>query len=185
MKNFFSKLFFSRPDSLGRIFWPSKEEVKYLKINWKKFFKSKVFYLGIFLFFTFLISDFLIKNFIQKDFHFQIFSWFCITKVYHPVSKIASLFAILFLIRILIFLRFKTFWRSNKFFDLGFGILLGAILSRLRDFGGSTDWLEIGSHIFNLIDILYFFGLLFLMIGVIICPKRKYGYGKEDSSSNN
>jgi hypothetical protein len=81
------------------------------------------------------------------------------------------------LIRILLFLHFKTFWRNNKFFDLGFGILFGAILSRIKDFGGSRDWLGIGNFVFNLIDIFYFFGLLFLIIGVIICPKRKHDYG--------
>jgi hypothetical protein len=46
-------------------------------------------------------------------------------------------------------------------------------LARIRDFSGSTDWLGIGNFVFNLIDIFYFFGLLFLTIGVIICPKRK------------
>jgi hypothetical protein len=46
-------------------------------------------------------------------------------------------------------------------------------LARIRDFKGSTDWLGIGNFVFNLIDIFYFFGLLFLTIGVIICPKRK------------
>jgi hypothetical protein len=98
--------------------------------------------------------------------------------LYHSVSKIFSLLAILFLIRVLLFLRFKTYWRNNKFFDLGFGIFFGAILARIKDFSGSTDWLGIGGFVFNLIDIFYLFGLLFLIIGVIICPKKNMAMGK-------
>jgi len=178
MKNLFFKLFFSRPDSLGRIFWPSKQEKKYSKFFFRNFLKSKIFYFGIFSFSLFLVSDFLIKYFIAEEPHYSIFAGIYLTNLYHPVSKIASFFAILFLIRILLFLRFKTFWRNNKFFDLGFGILFGAILARIKDFGGSRDWLGIGRFIFNLIDIFYLFGLLFLIIGVIVCPKVRYNYDK-------
>lgn len=169
----FSRFLFARADSLGRIILPAKEEFYFLKKFSKEFFFSKIFFIGIVCFLLILFSDFLVRNSLEDGKIYHIFNFFYLTNIYHPTPKLSYLFLILVLLRILFFFRFKTYWRDNIFFNLGFGLLFGGILGRIKNLGGTIDWIGIGAYVFSLFDLFFTLGVLFLFIGVLICPKRK------------
>jgi hypothetical protein len=162
---------FSQPGSLGRIFWPSKEEIDYISSSLKNLpkglLKSKIFLTGIAIFIFYWVSEIFVKSFLPKE---KIF--------FHPTSYFFTFLVLIILIRILIFLRFKTYFRTNKFLDFGLAVLLAGILARIKDFRGSIDWIPLGHYSTDLIDISLFLGILLLIVGTIICPKIRY-YRKE------
>ncbi len=114
-----SKLF-SRPGSMERLIWPSREEIDYLKSLLKNILKSKIFWVGIGVFLLYLISDISVKVFIPKEMVYLFLPKVCFANFYHSSHPIISFIALLIIIRVLLFLRFKTWWRTNKFLDTGF-----------------------------------------------------------------
>lgn len=148
---------FKKPDAIWRIFWPSREEIEYFFSFFqnfpKKFFHSTILKIALVVFFICLFSE-----------------WFgrkLPSSFFHEVSPSISALGIIAFLRVALFLRFKTFWRSNFFLDIGLGILLGMIIFRIKALSGTYDFIPFGKYFTNLMDLFGMIGLIFLFIGGI------------------